>query len=52
MPLEPGMVIALEPILRDADGRRVTVEDTFVIEKGGVRMLTDVTDTRQMIPIV
>ncbi len=52
MPLEPGMVIALEPILRDGDGRRVTVEDTFVIEPGGARMLTDVTDTTKMIPIM
>jgi Xaa-Pro aminopeptidase len=51
IPLEAGMVIALEPILRDETGRRYTVEDTFVIEPGGTRMLTDVTDTRRMIAI-
>lgn len=51
MPLAPGMVIALEPILRDDTGRRVTVEDTFLVEAGGARLLTDVTDTTRMIAI-
>jgi Xaa-Pro aminopeptidase len=46
--LEDGMVIAFEPILRDREGRRYTVEDTFVVGKGGAEHLTTLTDTRAM----
>jgi Xaa-Pro aminopeptidase len=42
------MVIAFEPILRDPEGRRYTVEDTFVIGTGGAENLTTLTDTRAM----
>jgi Xaa-Pro dipeptidase len=46
--LEDGMVIAFEPILRDSEGRRYTVEDIFVIGKGGAELLTTATDTSAM----
>lgn len=48
MPLEEGMVIALEPILRDDQGRRCTVEDVFVVGRDGSRLLTCETDTTRM----
>lgn len=51
MALASGMAIALEPILRDAEGRRYTVEDSFVIGETGALLLTDVTDTSEMIAI-
>lgn len=46
--LEAGMVMALEPILRDAHGRRFTVEDTFAIGTDGTTLLTTATDTTSM----
>ena len=51
MPLEENMVIALEPILRDDQGRRYTVEDVFVVETGGGRLLTAETSTDDMFVI-
>jgi Xaa-Pro aminopeptidase len=50
--LEENMVIALEPILRDEAGRRVTVEDVFVIGKGGSRKLSAETDMTEIFEIV
>jgi Xaa-Pro aminopeptidase len=46
--LEAGMVIALEPILRDPEGRRITVEDTFAIGASDSTLLTTATDTTTM----
>lgn len=43
--LEENMVIALEPIVRDAEGRRTTVEDVFVVGRDGSRKLSAETDT-------
>lgn len=49
--LEDGMVIALEPIFRDAAGRRYTVEDTYLVTPQGGKLLTDATDTARMFEI-
>jgi len=46
--LETGMVMALEPIFRDAEGRRYTVEDVFEITDDGPRLLTTEADTTEM----
>jgi Xaa-Pro dipeptidase len=46
--LEENMVIALEPILRDEEGRRCTVEDVFVVEKAGSRLLSCEISTSDM----
>ncbi len=43
--IEAGMVIALEPILRDGDGRRYTVEDTFAVGASRSTLLTTASDT-------
>ena len=51
MVLEENMVIALEPIFPDQDGRRYTVEDIFVVTHDGGLLLTDATDTEAMQPI-
>lgn len=47
-PLETGMVIALEPILIDGGGRRITVEDCFEIGPDGATKMTTATDTTAM----
>jgi Xaa-Pro dipeptidase len=45
------MVIALEPIVRDEAGRRVTVEDVFVVGRDGSRKLTTGMDTTEIFVI-
>ena len=47
-PLEEDMVMAVEPIFLDQQGRRYTVEDVFHIKADGAKLLTDVTDTTEM----
>lgn len=50
-PLEQDMVMAVEPIFRDQEGRRYTVEDVFHVTANGAKLLTDATDTTEMFPI-